>query len=277
MEDDVFHDGSFARWVCRRDGNPNVTPAVTREVSFTARREAATLYLKDVKGLNMELSTTKCSQELRDVVGDSREPYRVICRQLEKDLEETIEMLQEMIDGELEPDVEALPINSRTQLLEPLMMMYKSLVSTGQRALATGPLVDSIRRVGCFGICLAPLDLRQAIRSARALLWQESTRHTEAMDAITRYLGVGSYAQWDETTRQSWLLTELQGKRPLLPRNTPLSELGFDEIVQDTLGTFEVAATLGEEALGAQVISMASSPSDVLAVKLMQKEFGMPW
>lgn len=39
---------------------------------------------------------------------------------------------------------------------------------------------------------------------------------------------------------------------------------------QDTLGTFEVAATLGEEALGAQVISMASSPSDVLAVKLMQ-------
>lgn len=52
------------------------------------------------------------------------------------------------------------------------------------------------------------------------------------MDAITRYLGVGSYAQWDEETRQSWLLTELQGKRPLLPRNAELSELGFDEIVQ---------------------------------------------
>lgn len=41
------------------------------------------------------------------------------------------------------------------------MMMYKSLVSTGQKALATGPLVDAIRRVGCFGVCLAPLDLRQ--------------------------------------------------------------------------------------------------------------------
>ncbi len=52
------------------------------------------------------------------------------------------------------------------------------------------------------------------------------------MDAITRYLGVGSYAQWDEETRQSWLLTELQGKRPLLPRNVPLANLGFDEIVQ---------------------------------------------
>lgn len=54
------------------------------------------------------------------------------------------------------------------------------------------------------------------------------------MDAVTRYLGVGSYAQWDEETRQSWLLTELQGKRPLLPRNVALSDLGFDEIVQVT-------------------------------------------
>ncbi|CAM9448933.1 unnamed protein product [Pylaiella littoralis] len=259
----------FASWMGGdRDGNPNVTPAVTREVSFTARREAATLYLKDVKALTMELSATKCSSELRELelVGTSREPYRAICGHLVEQLEETIEMLQAMIDGEMDPNVEDLPINSRSQILEPLAMMYKSLVSTGQKALATGPLVDSIRRVGCFGICLAPLDLRQ-----------ESTRHTEAMDAITRHLGVGSYAQWDEKTRQSWLLTELQGKRPLLPRNVALADIGFDEIVQDTLGTFEVAATLGKEALGAQVISMASSPSDVLAVKLMQKEFGMPW
>lgn len=52
------------------------------------------------------------------------------------------------------------------------------------------------------------------------------------MDAITRYLGVGSYAQWDEQTRQSWLVAELQGKRPLLPRGDSLDSLGFDETVQ---------------------------------------------
>nr|UGS86301.1 phosphoenolpyruvate carboxylase [Saccharina japonica] len=249
-----------------RDGNPNVTPEVTREVSFTARREAAALYLKDVKGLKMELSTTKCSTELREAVGDSREPYRIICTKLETDLRETMLGLQAMIDGTRPMDIQEVPIKTRNQILEPLMMMYKSLVTTGQKALATGPLVDAIRRARCFGVCLAPLNIRQ-----------ESTRHTEAMDAITRYLGVGSYAQWDEQTRQSWLLTELQGKRPLLPRNSSLADLGFDNIVQDTLGTFEMAATLGQEALGAYVISMATSPSDVLAVKLMQKEFGMPW
>ena len=27
---------------------------------------------------------------------------------------------------------------------------------------------------------------------------QESTRHAEVVDAITRYLGVGSYMEWDE-------------------------------------------------------------------------------
>ena len=41
------------------------------------------------------------------------------------------------------------------------MMMYKSLVTSGQKALASGPLVDAIRRARCFGVCLAPLDIRQ--------------------------------------------------------------------------------------------------------------------
>lgn len=41
------------------------------------------------------------------------------------------------------------------------MLMHRSLVETGQRALAGGPLVDVIRRVKCFGVCLAPLDCRQ--------------------------------------------------------------------------------------------------------------------
>lgn len=44
--------------------------------------------------INDNLNVDRCSPELRDVVGASREPYRVICNQLEKELEETIEMLQ---------------------------------------------------------------------------------------------------------------------------------------------------------------------------------------
>lgn len=46
---------------------------------------------------------------------------------------------------------------------------------------------------------------------------QESTKHTEAIDTITSYLGLGSYKEWDEAKRQEFLLKELTGKRPLLP------------------------------------------------------------
>jgi hypothetical protein len=81
----------------------------------------------------------------------------------------------------------------------------RSLNETGQGLIADGLLTDTIRRLKCFGVTLLPLDIRQ-----------ESTVHTETLDAITRYLGLGSYAQWDEETRMSWLNTELTAKRPLL-------------------------------------------------------------
>jgi hypothetical protein len=49
-----------------------------------------------------------------------------------------------------------------------------------------------------------------------------------------RYLGIGSYGQWDEETRMSWLMSELNGKRPLLPKERPLHELNFTpEVVQN--------------------------------------------
>ncbi|CAN0057928.1 unnamed protein product, partial [Discosporangium mesarthrocarpum] len=110
-----------------------------------------------------------------------------------------------MLAGGRPFSVTDLPISRLEDFLDPLLLMHRSLVGTGQESLARGQLLDTIRRAACFGLCLAPLDLRQ-----------ESTRHTEALDAITRYLGIGSYGQWDESTKQSWLLAELQSKRPLL-------------------------------------------------------------
>ena len=46
---------------------------------------------------------------------------------------------------------------------------------TGGGIVAEGRLLDLIRRLYCFGICLMKMDVRQ-----------ESTRHTEAIDSITR-------------------------------------------------------------------------------------------
>ena len=96
---------------------------------------------------------------------------------------------------------------------------------------------------------------------------QESARHTDVLDELTRHLELGAYSDWDEAERQKFLIAELGSKRPLIPENMPAS----DE-VQEVLDTFRMLATLPRDSLGAYVISMARQPSDVLAVELLQKE-----
>ena len=37
------------------------------------------------------------------------------------------------------------------------------------------------------------------------------------MDAITTYLDLGTYSEWDEEKKLDFLTKELKGKRPLVP------------------------------------------------------------
>ena len=87
------------------------------------------------------------------------------------------------------------------------------------------------------------------------------------MTTITRDLGLGAYDAWSEPERQAFLLRELQGRRPLIP-----ADLAASADVREVLETFRTAARLPAESLGAYIISMATRPSDVLAVELLQKE-----
>jgi phosphoenolpyruvate carboxylase len=142
------------------------------------------------------------------------------------------------------------------KFLEPLEVCYKSLVDCGDTTIADGCLLDFMRQVSTFGLSLVKLDIRQ-----------ESERHTDAVDAITTHLGIGSYREWSEEKRQEWLLSELQGKRPLLVPDMPQG----DEVA-DVLGCFKVLAELPRDSFGPYIISMATAPSDVLAVELLQRE-----
>lgn len=96
---------------------------------------------------------------------------------------------------------------------------------------------------------------------------QESDRHTDVMDAITTHLEIGSYKNWSEEQRQEWLLAQLKGKRPLFGSDLPKTEE-----ISDVLDTFRVISELPSDNFGAYIISMATSPSDVLAVELLQRE-----
>ncbi len=73
----------FASWMGGdRDGNPNVTAMVSREVLLTARWVAADLYLREIEGLITALSMREASDELLRQSGDSAEPYRVLLKPL---------------------------------------------------------------------------------------------------------------------------------------------------------------------------------------------------
>jgi phosphoenolpyruvate carboxylase len=48
-------------------------------------------------------------------------------------------------------------------------------------------------------------------------MYQESGRHADTLDAITRYLDIGIYSEWDEGKKLEFLTRELKGKRPLVP------------------------------------------------------------
>ncbi|UUY06476.1 phosphoenolpyruvate carboxylase [Pseudomonas sp. J452] len=248
----------FASWMGGdRDGNPNVTAQVSREVLLLARWMAADLYLRDIDQLAAELSMQQASAELLRVVGAQPEPYRALLKQLRERLRATRAWSEAALAAEVAPGPEVLHDNR--ELLEPLELCYHSLHACGMGVIAEGALLDCLRRAATFGLFLVRLDLRQ-----------DAARHAAALSEITDYLGLGRYAEWDEDARISFLLRELDNRRPLLPpQHRPSAETA------EVLATCRVAAAAPAASLGSYVISMAGAPSDVLAVQLLLKEAGL--
>lgn len=242
-----------------RDGNPNVTHAVTREVILLGRWMAADLYLRDIKELGASLSMASAAADFAAHYGQgSKTPYRAALNQLRDSLERTREALEAQLNNR---PTQAVPIASKQALLEPLLACYESLLATGLPRVANGQLLDLIRRVHCFGISLVPLDVRQ-----------ESSRHMQALVELVDYLELGDYAAFDEPQRQSFLLSQLNSRRPLIP---PHWQPSAD--TAEVLATCRVIASEPRETLSHYVISMAKQPSDVLAVALLLKESGLNW
>lgn len=249
----------FSSWMGGdRDGNPNVTAAVTREVLLLARWQAADLYYQDVDQLRSELSMHQATPELLAIVGEGvSEPYRAILGDLRARLVETRAGIQACLKGE--PCDPSRWIQTAEEISEPLMVCHRSLCDSGLELIASGRLEDLLRRVACFGATLVRLDIRQ-----------NSEVHAGVIADICQHYGMGDYLEWSESQKQRFLLDELVSKRPLLPREwepTPMT--------REALETFAVVAQSSPEALGSYVISMAGQPSDVLSVILCLRELGM--
>ncbi|MBF8747353.1 phosphoenolpyruvate carboxylase [Pseudomonas monteilii] len=248
----------FASWMGGdRDGNPNVTAAVTREVLLLARWMAADLFLRDIDALAAELSMQQASSAVRERVGDSAEPYRALLKQLRDRLRATRTWAHASLAGS-QPANPGVLVDNR-DLIAPLELCYQSLHECGMGVIADGPLLDTLRRAVTFGLFLGRLDVRQ-----------DAARHRDALSEITDYLGLGRYADWDEEQRIEFLQAELKNRRPLLPAHfKPQADTA------EVLATCREVAAAPAASLGSYVISMAGAASDVLAVQLLLKEAGL--
>jgi len=275
---------SFGSWIGGdRDGNPYVTADVTLEVIKLSTWRAVHLYYKEVDALLFELSMTRCSADFQKLVDSlpstdmngtfkathwdfhrgnipKDEPYRLLLAPLREALKRTEDYLASIIHIRTPPPLPENVIRSITQIKDPLLAIYDSLVASGDAIIANGKLKDVLRRITCFGLSLVKLDIRQ-----------ESDRHAEAIEGICNYLNLGSYLNWTEEQKQAWLIQELESKRPLVPNNWPEKDASVNDNIKEVFSTFKMLSAVGSDSFGTYVISMAQKPSDVLAVYLLQK------
>ena len=166
-----FNPIEFGSWMGGdRDGNPNVTAKVTKEVILLSRWEAAKLYEKALTKIIRSYSMEKCSNKITKAVGKSFEPYRVYLRPLRDKMRKTHRIIeQHLVNGQ--PIDQTKLLKTREEILKPLRVVRESLEQNQCENIASGELLDLMRRAKCFGINLARLDIRQ-----------ESARHSQLLN-----------------------------------------------------------------------------------------------
>jgi phosphoenolpyruvate carboxylase len=250
-----------------RDGNPNVTHAVTGQTLRTLRETAVELWRDELEGLRQSLSvSTRRAPEPAELLArieadGPRLPPGWIAPRTEELLRfEPFRYRLRQMRALLDHD----PSYNGARLLDDLLLLRRSLRAMGLRdAAESGPLAGAIVRARVFGLHLATLDIRQ-----------HSRVHAEAVAELLAAGGVtDGYASMDEAARLAVLESELRSPRPLRPLGAALSEQTAEVLA--TLAVVRDAATREPESVRSYVISMTDSVSDMLEVLLLMKEAGL--
>jgi phosphoenolpyruvate carboxylase len=256
---------AFLRWRSwigsDRDGNPNVTPEVTRWTFERQRAAAVSLYRGELRLLLNELSISErlaaVPPRLRERLerndrGDGDEPFPG---------EPYRRLVSRMIDG-LDRVAEG---GYRTaDLIADLDLLRSALEEAGFESVARDGRLQRCRVLArTFGFHLAALDVRQ-----------HSAVHERAVAALLAAAGAEQdYASLDEAGRVEVLRRELRNPRPLVPVGATL-----DPAAAEALETFEAIRDIAREspdAVGAYIVSMTHTVSDLLEPMLLAKEAGL--
>ena len=272
----------FGSWIGGdRDGNPFVTPDITREAVYMHAETALHEYMRRAQKLSTLLThssglTTPSDEFLSSSKDDdkyfqgafedttqdfAKEPYRRKLKIIRYRLKERLNVIKQLKNKNNIKSPHAY--NSEKELLNDLYLIKDSLISDNDNILNDFGLNDFIRLVETFGFYLVNLDIRE-----------ESTNHTNAISEILKNHGNKEYDQLNESSRISSLENVIKSDLTLDDIYTSLS----DE-TKKVLDVFTVMKELrnevSEHAFGNYVISMTHHASHVFEVLALAKLCGL--
>jgi phosphoenolpyruvate carboxylase len=246
-----------------RDGNPNVTAAVTTRTLAMMREAAVALWDAELDRMRHVLTVSSRRADLGEEIAGAIEANAAWLgdtSHLEQRRYEPIRVLITQMRNRLAGDADY----DGAALLSDLLLIRRSLRHAGLHTVAEeGVLCDAIVRARVFGLHLATLDIRQ-----------HSGVHEGAIAELLRQGGVeADYAALDEPSRIALLRRELRGARPLTPVGAAMSPQTAE--VLDTMRAVRDSVAREPESVRSWIISMTHRVSDMLGVLLLMKEVGL--
>jgi len=270
----------FGSWIGGdRDGNPNVTAAVTREILQLQNQHAIRLSISLMDELISVLSNSTAlagaEQELLDSIAvDLKNLPGLDKRVLELNAQEPYRLKLTCIKAKLINTGRRVAAGSyhepgrdyatTAEMLSELELLETSLRKHSASLVADGALARARRTLASFGLHLATLDIRE-----------HADHHHDAVGQLIDRLGTeGPYAELSREERFKRLSIELASRRPL--SGHPIKLDGAADGTYDVFRSIRHALqTYGPDVVETYIISMTRGADDVLAAAVLAREAGL--